>query len=76
MTLTTSHIARPYCDAIVMDTPMADLVRQPTVCIVEQRYGVKVFSLTNWAELLAWLDSLEANMSAGHAAGVAAAYPQ
>jgi hypothetical protein len=69
-----SHYA-PYCDAIVMDTPMADLVRQPTVGI-EQRYGVKVFSLTNWAELLAWLDSLEANMSAEHAAGVAAAYPQ
>jgi len=70
-----SHISHyaPYCDAIVMDTPMADLVRQPTVGI-EERYGIKVFSLTNWSELLAWLDSLEANMSAEHAAGVTAAY--
>jgi hypothetical protein len=64
----------PYCDAFVMDTPMADLVRQPTVGL-EQRCCVKVFSLTNWAELLAWLDDLEANMSAEHKAGVAAAYP-
>jgi hypothetical protein len=71
-----SHISlyAPYCDAFVMDTPMADLVRKPTVGL-EQRYGVKVFSLTNWAELLAWLGDLEASMSAEHKAGVAAAYP-
>lgn len=71
-----NHISlyAPYCDAFVMDTPMADLVRQPTVDL-EQRYGVKVFSLTNWAELLEWLDDFEANMSAEHKAGVVAAYP-
>lgn len=71
-----NHISlyAPYCDAFVMDTPMAALVQQPTVGL-EQRYGVKVFSLTNWDELLAWLDDLEANMSAEHKAGVVAAYP-
>jgi len=70
------HIAlyAPYCDAFVMDTPMADLVRQPTVGL-EQRYGVKVFSLNNWDDLLAWLDGLQADMSDEHKAGVAAAYP-
>lgn len=65
----------PYCDAFVMDTPMADLVQQPTVGL-EQRYGVKIFSLNNWHELLAWLDALEENMSAEHRAGLAAAYPE
>lgn len=70
------HIAlyAPYCDSFVMDTPMADLVRQPTVGL-EQRYGVKVFSLNNWDDLLAWLDGLQADMSDEHKAGVAAAYP-
>jgi hypothetical protein len=40
----------------------AHLVRQPTVAL-EQRYGVKVFSLRNWDVLLAWLDDLEAGMT-------------
>jgi hypothetical protein len=43
----------PYCDAFVMDTPMAELVRQPTVAF-EQRYGVKVFSLRNWDARSLW----------------------
>jgi len=64
----------PYCDAIVMDTPMAELVRQPTVGL-ESRYGVKVFSLSNWEEFLAWLDQLEAGMSAEHRIGIETAYP-
>lgn len=64
----------PYCDAFVMDTPMAELVRQPSVGL-ESRYGARVFSLNNWDEFLAWLDALEANMSAEHLAGVEAAYP-
>lgn len=71
-----NHISlyAPYCDAFVLDTPMAELVQQPTVGL-GQRYGVKLFSLNNWDELLAWLDDLEANMSAEHKAGVVAAYP-
>lgn len=64
----------PYCDAIVIDKFMADLVSQPTVNL-PKRYGLKVFSLSNWEALLGWLDSLEASMSDEHKAGVAAAYP-
>ncbi len=70
------HVAlyAPYCDAFVMDKAMAELVRQPTVGL-EKRYGVKVFSLNNWDDLLEWFDDLEADMSDEHKAGVAAAYP-
>lgn len=70
------HIAfyAPYCDAFVMDTPMADLVRQPTVRL-EDRYGIRVFSLNNWDKLLDWLDELEAGMTDEHKQGVARAYP-
>lgn len=70
------HVAlyAPYCDAFVMDKAMAELVGQPTVGL-EQRYGVKVFSLNNWDDLLSWLDDLQAGMSDEHKAGVAAAYP-
>jgi hypothetical protein len=64
----------PYCDAFVMDTPMAELVRQPTVAL-EHRYGVRVFSLRNWDELFSWLDQLEAGMSDVHRAALAAVYP-
>jgi len=71
-----SHISlyAPYCDAIVIDNFMADLVGKPTVALGE-RYGVKVFSLNSWDALLAWLHSLEAQMSEEHRAAVAAAYP-
>ncbi len=72
-----SHISlhAPYCSAFIVDTPMADLVRQPTVAL-EHRYGVKIFSLNNWDDLLEWLDQLEADMSDEHRVGVAAAYPE
>jgi hypothetical protein len=64
----------PYCDAIVIDKFMSDLVGRPTVNL-SIRYGVKVFSLSSWDALLGWLDSLEAGMSEEHKAAVAAAYP-
>ena len=64
----------PYCDAFVMDTPMAEVVRQPSVGL-EQRYGVKVFSLNNWDALLGWLNDLEASMTEEHKVGITAAYP-
>lgn len=69
------HVAlyAPYCDAIVIDKAMAVLVQQPTIAL-EQRYGVKIFSLNNWDYLLAWLDDIEAGMSDEHKAGVVAAY--
>jgi hypothetical protein len=64
----------PYCDAMVIDKFMANLVGQPTVDL-QTCYGVKVFSLSSWDALLEWLDTLEAEMSEEHKAGVAAAYP-
>lgn len=71
-----AHISlyAPYCDAFVMDTPMAELVRQPTVGL-GSRYGVRVFSLNNWDEFLIWLDHLEAGMSTEHKLAVEVAYP-
>jgi hypothetical protein len=71
------HIAlyAPYCSAFFMDQPMAELVRQPTVDL-ENRYGVRVFSLNNQDAFLAWLDDLEDGMSQQHKEGVAAAYPE
>jgi hypothetical protein len=70
------HIATyaPYVDAFVMDQPMADLVSRPTVRL-EERYGTKIFSLSNWGDFLAWLDRLEAEMSEEHLAGLRVAYP-
>lgn len=70
------HIATyaPYCQAFVMDKPMAELMMHPGVAL-EKRYGVRVFSLNNWDEFMAWLDGLEANMTEEHKAGLTAAYP-
>ncbi|OIR15324.1 hypothetical protein GALL_36460 [mine drainage metagenome] len=72
----TQHVAiyAPYCDAFVMDQAMAALVADPRIAL-ETRYGVKVFSLNNWGDFLAWLSALEAGMSQEHRTGLAAAYP-
>lgn len=64
----------PYCDAIVMDQLMADLVRKSTVNL-EERYGTRVFSLNNWPEFLEWLNSLEWGITPEHQAGLSVAYP-
>lgn len=64
----------PYCDAFFMDQAMAEIVRHPRVNL-EGRYGVRVFSLNNLAEFFAWIDALEANLSAEHKRGLAEAYP-
>jgi hypothetical protein len=64
----------PYCDAFIMDKAMASLVADPRVGL-ENRYGVKVFSLNNWDQFLMWLDTLEANMTPEHRVGLSAAYP-
>lgn len=65
------HIATyaPYCDAFIMDKAMADLVSHPNVGL-EKRYGVKVFSLNTWNELLAWFDTIEAEMTDEHKVGL------
>jgi hypothetical protein len=70
------HVATygPYCDAFVADQPMAELLAKPTVAI-SQRYGVKIFSLNNWNEMLNWLDQLEQEMSDEHKQALLEAYP-
>lgn len=64
----------PYCDAFVMDKKMASIVADPHVAL-ESKFGVKVFSLNNWNDFLAWLDFLEAGMTSEHRLGLASAYP-
>lgn len=70
------HVATyaSYCDAFVMDKPMAALVADPRVGLGD-RFSVKVFSLNNWDELFTWLDALETGMTVEHKAGLSAAYP-
>jgi hypothetical protein len=71
-----NHISTysPYCDAFLMDRAMASLVSDPRLSI-EQRYGVRIFSLANWDQFLDWLDRLKTGMSEEHVAGLKAAYP-
>lgn len=74
--LDVKHISSyaPYCDAFIMDQPMAALVANPHVGL-EQKYGVKVFSLNTWDQLNAWFDEVESGISDEHKTGLAAAYP-
>lgn len=67
------HVATyaPYCDAIFVDQPMAQLVAHSGVAL-ESSYGVKVFSLQKWDELFAWLAEIEASASDEHNAALAA----
>lgn len=64
----------PYCDAIIVDQAMAEVVGREQVGLAE-RYGVRVFSLNNWDELLAWFDALEAGITDEHLDGLKMAYP-
>lgn len=64
----------PYCDAFLMDNPMAEIVNRDTVDL-SGRYGVRVFSRNNWQEFMAWLDGLSKAIDDEHRAGLAAAYP-
>ncbi len=61
----------PYCDAIVVDKPMAELVSQLDL---SSRYQVKIFSLNNWNDFTDWLSSLNDLISAEHRWGLDAAY--
>lgn len=63
----------PYCDAFVMDTRMADIVKKPSVDL-ERKYGTMVFSENNWGALIAWLEALPAVISDEHKRGLVAAY--
>ena len=72
-----NHISAyaPYCDAFVMDQPMAEIARDERLNLKGQ-FGVKIFSLNNWEEFNDWLDTLEAQISDEHRNGLAAAYPK
>ena len=67
------HIATyaPYCDAIILDKAMAELVTHRGVEL-GKRFPLRVFSLNNWDELLAWLDEIEAGAGDEHKAALAA----
>lgn len=64
----------PYCDAIIVDQVMAEVVGREQVGLAE-RYGGRVFSLRNWDQLLAWFDELESGMTEEHRDGLKIAYP-
>ncbi|MBN1957227.1 MAG: hypothetical protein JXQ81_13590 [Desulfuromonadales bacterium] len=53
---------------------MAAIVSDPRIDL-QANFGVKVFSLNNWDQLLDWLNEQEQDMSIEHRAGLAAAYP-
>ncbi|WP_416064236.1 hypothetical protein ACK9YZ_14130 [Rhizobium sp. ZK1] len=63
----------PYCDAILIDAPMHEIVGRQQVNLGE-RYGVKVFSRSNWEQMLTWFDEIEAEMTDEHRQALAVAY--
>jgi hypothetical protein len=63
----------PYCDAIAMDKPMAELMKSSRIDLEEQ-FGVRVFSLSNLNEFHAWLDDIDAAMTDEHRHGLSVAY--
>ena len=68
-------IYAPFVNAIVVDQPMAAILADGRVNVAS-RYGTRVFSLNNWQELLAWLQSLIDSMSTEHRRGLELAYPK
>ncbi len=64
----------PYCDAIILDKPMAALVSDRRIDL-EGRFGIKVFSKNNLDDFLSWLEALENYMTQEHRAGLSVAYP-
>jgi len=71
-----THIATyaPYCDAFFMDKVMGTFARDRRLDL-ERRYGVRVFSLANWEDFIAWLDEIEASMEDEHRQALKLAYP-
>ena len=63
----------PYCDAFIMDKPMASIMTNPNLAL-EKNYNVKVFSRNNWGELLTWLEEIDSNASQEHLNTLSLAY--
>lgn len=68
-------IYAPYCDAFLMDNPMAEIVGRDTVTLTE-RYGVQVYSRNNWDDFIAWLEALKSGMTNEHKDALRVAYPR
>lgn len=64
----------PFVDAIVVDQPMAAILRGGRVNI-PARYGTRIFSLSNWEAFIAWLQQLIESPSPEHRQALALAYP-
>ncbi|WP_235577979.1 hypothetical protein [Pseudoxanthomonas sp. Root630] len=64
----------PYCDAIALDQPMAELMEKPGIALAE-KFNVRVFSLNHLDDFHEWLDDLEASMTDEHRQALNIAYP-
>lgn len=64
----------PFVDAIVVDQPMAAILRDGRVNIPD-RYGTRIYSLSNWQTFIAWLQQLIDSPSPEHKRALALAYP-
>lgn len=56
----------PYCDAIVVDNSMFEMVDNKPISIGD-KYNTQVFSLNNWNEFEIWLERLYLEISLEHA---------
>lgn len=74
--LDIEHVATygPYCDAVFVDNAIAAMMRDPRIDL-EKRFGAKVFCDADWSKFSAWMDTLDAHLSAEHVSGLADAYP-
>lgn len=52
----------PYCDAMVVDTLMHRWATDPLINL-PGRFGVRLFSRTNWGDFLGYLDEVERGMT-------------
>jgi hypothetical protein len=56
-----------------MDAPMAEIAAQFGL---EDRYGTRVFSRSNWDAFIAWLEMLKADITDEHKEALRTAYPR
>ncbi len=64
----------PYCDAFLIDNPMAEIVGRGTVALTD-RYGVRMFSRNSWGDFVDWLKGLKDGMTKEHKEALRIAYP-
>lgn len=64
----------PFVDAIVVDKPMAAILRDGRVNI-SARYGTRIYSLSNWEAFISWLRQLIDSPLPEHRRALALAYP-